>query len=127
MPTAALIERWHGKGRQLYAITPRFAITSTEEQLEAAGALLARASRLLHADASRREPQTRSRPSRRSFRAPSYTDVYDRFGLLGPRSLLGHCIHLGDDEMRACSRDSRSVAVFCPTSNLFIGSGPVRL
>ena len=45
-----------------------------------------------------------------------------RFGLLGPRSLLGHCIHLTDDEV-ALLRDTQSVAVFCPTSNLFIGSG----
>ena len=47
---------------------------------------------------------------------------YARFGLLGSRSLLGHCIHLTDDEV-ATLRDTRSVAVFCPTSNLFIGSG----
>ena len=55
---------------------------------------------------------------------PSYTAVYARGGLLGPRSLLGHCIHLDDSEL-ALLRDSRSVAVFCPTSNLFIGSGLV--
>ena len=53
---------------------------------------------------------------------PSYTAVYDRFGLLGPRSLMGHCIHLEDSEV-ALLRDTESVAVFCPTSNLFIGSG----
>ncbi len=53
---------------------------------------------------------------------PSYTAVYQRFGLLGPRSLMGHCIHLDDAEV-ALMRDTRSVAVFCPTSNLFIGSG----
>jgi guanine deaminase len=52
----------------------------------------------------------------------SYTAVYARFGLLGPRSLLGHCIHLGNHEI-SLLRNSRSVAVFCPTSNLFIGSG----
>ncbi|MEO1249940.1 MAG: amidohydrolase family protein, partial [Pseudomonadota bacterium] len=54
--------------------------------------------------------------------AKSYTDVYDRFGLLSPTSLFGHCIHLGEDE-RARLSESGSVAVFCPTSNLFIGSG----
>ena len=53
---------------------------------------------------------------------PSYTAVYARFGLLGPRSLMGHCIHLDDAEV-ALLRDTQSVAVFCPTSNLFIGSG----
>jgi guanine deaminase len=54
--------------------------------------------------------------------ARHYADVYDRFGLLGPRSLLGHCIHLADAERQRLS-ETRSVAVFCPTSNLFIGSG----
>ncbi|MGH6905860.1 MAG: amidohydrolase family protein, partial [Geminicoccaceae bacterium] len=48
--------------------------------------------------------------------------VYDRAGLLGPRSILGHCLHLADDELQRLS-DTRSVAAFCPTSNLFIGSG----
>ena len=57
-----------------------------------------------------------------SLNDPSYTAVYARFGLLGPRSLMGHCIHLADDEV-ALLRDSQAVAVFCPTSNLFIGSG----
>jgi guanine deaminase len=52
----------------------------------------------------------------------SYTAVYGRFGLLGPRSLFGHCIHLDHTEV-ALLRDTQSVAVFCPTSNLFIGSG----
>ncbi|GAB4226792.1 MAG: guanine deaminase [Kiloniellaceae bacterium] len=117
-----LIERWHGKGRQLYAVTPRFAITSTEAQLEAAGALL------------KEHPgcylQTHLSENRREIEAvhelfpwaESYTAVYDRFGLLGPRSLFGHCIHLSEAERRLLS-DSGSVAVFCPTSNLFIGSG----
>ena len=61
------------------------------------------------------------------FRAiASYTAVYARFGLLGPRSLFGHCIHLDDAEL-ALLRDSRSVAVFCPTSNLLHRQRPVRL
>lgn len=118
----ALIQRWHGKGRQLYAVTPRFAITSTEAQLEAAGALLKE-----HPDCYL---QTHLSENRREIEtmhglfpwAESYTQVYERFGLLGPRALFGHCIHLSDHERRLLS-DSRSVAVFCPTSNLFIGSG----
>ena len=117
-----LIKRWHGKGRQRYAVTPRFAITSTEEQLAELGALLAEFPTVLmqtHLAENLNEIAT----VRKLFpNDPSYTAVYDRFGLLGPRSLLGHCIHLGKDEI-ALLRDSRSVAVFCPTSNLFIGSG----
>ncbi|HEY9536739.1 MAG TPA: guanine deaminase [Kiloniellaceae bacterium] len=118
----ALIERWHGQGRQLYAVTPRFAITSSEAQLEAAGALLREHPDCYlqtHLSENRREIET----VRRLFPwAESYTAVYERFGLLGPRSLFGHCIHLGDDERRLLSGGG-SVAVFCPTSNLFIGSG----
>ncbi len=117
-----LIQRWHGKGRQLYAVTPRFAITSTEAQLEAAGALLKEFPGVYlqtHLSENRQEIET----VRRLFPwAESYTAVYERFGLLGPRSLFGHCIHLDEGE-RLLLSGSGSVAVFCPTSNLFIGSG----
>ena len=118
----ALIERWHGQGRQLYAVTPRFAVTSTEAQLEAAGTLLKEFPGCYlqtHLSENHREIET----VRALFPwAESYTGVYERFGLLGPRSVFGHCIHLGESERRLLS-DSRSVAAFCPTSNLFIGSG----
>jgi guanine deaminase len=117
-----LIRRWHGTGRQRYAVTPRFAITSTGEQLTAAGALLEEFPTVLmqtHLDENHNEIAT----VKALFpEDPSYTAVYGRCGLLGPRSLMGHCIHLDDDEV-ALMRDTRSVAVFCPTSNLFIGSG----
>jgi guanine deaminase len=117
-----LIRRWHGTGRQRYAVTPRFAITSTDEQLAAMGALLKEFPTVLmqtHLDENHNEIAT----VKRLFPDDSsYTAVYARFGLLGPRSLMGHCIHLDDSEV-ALLRDTRSVAVFCPTSNLFIGSG----
>ena len=117
-----LIRRWHGVGRQRYAVTPRFAITSTDEQLAAMGALLKEFPTVLmqtHLDENHNEIAT----VKRLFpNDASYTAVYARFGLLGPRSLMGHCIHLDDGEV-ALLRDTRSVAVFCPTSNLFIGSG----
>ncbi len=109
-------------GRQRYAVTPRFAITSTEAQLEAAGALL-REHPGVHMQTHLSENRDEIATVRRLFpTARDYTDVYDRFGLLGPTSLFGHCIHLSEEEMRRLS-DSGSVAVFCPTSNLFIGSG----
>jgi guanine deaminase len=118
----ALIRRWHGTGRQRYAVTPRFAITSTGEQLAAAGALLEEFPTVLmqtHLDENHNEIAT----VKGLFpEDASYTAVYGRFGLLGPRSLMGHCIHLDDSEV-ALMRDTRAVAVFCPTSNLFIGSG----
>ena len=117
-----LIERWHGRGRQHYAISPRFAVTSSDAQLEAAGALLAE-----HPDCYLQTHLSENHDEiatvRRLFPwAKSYTDVYDRFGLLGPRSIFGHCIHLDEPELERLSA-SRSVAAFCPTSNLFLGSG----
>lgn len=120
--SAALIARWQGRGRQHYAVTPRFAVTSSPAQLEAAGALLRAHPEVYlqtHLAENRREIET----VKALFpEAKSYTEVYDRFGLLGPRSLFGHCLHLEPAERRRLS-ESGSVAVFCPTSNLFIGSG----
>jgi guanine deaminase len=118
----ALIERWRGRGRLDYAITPRFAVTSTQAQLEAAGALAREFPQLYvqtHANENKAEI---ARVAALFPEAESYIDVYARAGLLGPRSVLGHCIHLRDSEVTALA-ESRSVAAFCPTSNLFLGSG----
>ncbi|WP_051341177.1 guanine deaminase [Azospirillum halopraeferens] len=117
-----LIARWHGRGRQRYAVTPRFAITSTPAQLDAAGALLKEFPDV-HLQTHLSENPDEIAAVRALFpAAASYTDVYDRHGLLGPRSLFGHCLHLEEAELRRLS-ETGSVAVFCPTSNLFIGSG----
>jgi guanine deaminase len=118
----ALIGRWHGRGRALYAISPRFAITSTPAQMEMAQALVAE-----HPDL---HMQTHLSENRDEIEftlslypeARDYLDVYERYGLLGPKSLFGHAIHLSDRETAAMA-ESGSVAVFCPTSNLFLGSG----
>ena len=118
----ALLRRWHGRGRQLYAVTPRFAFTSTDAQLEAAGAL-ARAHPTAYVQTHLAENHAEIAATKALFPwAPSYTGVYERFDLLGPRSLFGHCIHLEGDEVEMLAA-SGSVAVFCPTSNLFLGSG----
>ena len=118
----ALIERWHGVGRQRYAISPRFAITSSDGQLEAAGTLV-REHPDCYLQTHLSENHEEIRAARRLFpAAASYTDVYARFGLLGPRSIFGHCIHLDEAERRLLA-DSGSIAAFCPTSNLFLGSG----
>jgi guanine deaminase len=90
----ALIERWHGRGRIGYAITPRFAVTSSRTQLDAAGALLAE-----HPDCWLQTHLAENRDEIRTVaerfpEARDYLDVYDRAGLLGPRSLFGHAIHL---------------------------------
>ena len=118
----ALIRRWHGRGRQLYAVTPRFAITSSPAQLDAAGALL-REHPGAYLQTHLAENHAEIAATLKLYpEAASYTDLYRRHGLLGPRSLFGHCIHLDEAEMDLLAA-SGSVAVFCPTSNLFIGSG----
>ncbi|MHA6346299.1 guanine deaminase [Roseivivax sp. CAU 1761] len=118
----ALIERWHGRGRLGYAITPRFALTSSPAQLEAAGALAAE-----HPDC---HIQTHLSENRAEIAraaelypdAPDYLGIYEAFGLVRRNTLLGHAIHLTDREIGALAeRDARPV--FCPTSNLFLGSG----
>jgi len=117
-----LIRRWHGTGRQRFAVTPRFAITSTPAQLEQIRALYEEFPTVLLQTHLAENLQEIATVKRLFPDDPSYTAVYARFGLLGPRTLLGHCVHLDDAEV-ALLRDSKSVAVFCPTSNLFIGSG----
>ena len=118
----ALIERWHGKDRQLYAVTPRFAITSTAAQLEAAGALLAEGQGLyLQTHLSENQAEIDLALSLYPG-AEDYAGIYERYGLLGPRSLLGHCLHLSERERMRLAQ-SKAVAVLCPTSNLFLGSG----
>lgn len=120
--TSALIAAWHGKGRQHYAVTPRFAITSTPEQMEVAGALM-REHPDLHMQTHLSENHAEIAFTLELYpQARDYTDVYERYGLLGRRALFGHCIHLSEREADALA-ESGSVAVFCPTSNLFLGSG----
>ena len=117
-----LIARWHGRDRLLYAVTPRFAPTSTERQLELAGRLLDEHPGVYlqsHVAENRAEVAW----AKELFPwSRSYLDVYDRFGLLRERAVYGHCIHL-DDADRARMAATGAAISFCPTSNLFLGSG----
>jgi guanine deaminase len=118
----ALIQRWRRRGRLDYAITPRFAVTSTQAQLDAAGAL---AREFPHCYVQTHANENKAEIARVAALFPearSYIDVYEKAGLTGPRSVFGHCIHLQESEVAALA-ESRSVAAFCPTSNLFLGSG----
>jgi guanine deaminase len=120
--TRAVIAEWHGKGRNHVAITPRFAITSTPQQMEAAAAL-AREFPDLHIQTHLSENHDEIRYTCELYpEAIDYTDIYARYGLLGKKTLFGHCIHLSDREADAMS-EAGSIAVHCPTSNLFLGSG----
>jgi guanine deaminase len=117
-----LIERWHGKGRLHYAVTPRFAPTSTPEQLTLAGKLLGEYPDLYmhtHLSENRKEIEWVKAlfPERKG-----YLDVYDHYKLIGARSVFAHGVHLCDDECKRLAETGSAVA-FCPTSNLFLGSG----
>ena len=117
-----LLEKWHGVDRMSYVITPRFAPTSTPEQLEALGALWREHPEVLmqtHISEQHEEiawvqdlfPESRD-----------YLDVYERFGLAGKGALFGHAIHLTERE-RDKIKDMDASLIHCPTSNMFIGSG----
>ncbi|MGC1174700.1 guanine deaminase [Polaromonas sp.] len=120
--TEALISRWHGVDRLGYAITPRFVPSCSEAQLRGAGELAAK-----YADVWIQSHVAENRDEiawvRALYpRARSYLSVYEQFGLLRPRAVYAHCIHI-DDEDRALLRATGTAAAVSPTSNLFLGSG----
>lgn len=120
--TKQLIQKWHKHERLLYAVTPRFAITSTNEQLQLAGKLLAEFPDVyLHTHISENVDEVAF--VKELFpESKGYLDVYDRAGLVGERSVFAHGIHLTDPEFERLSQAQSAIA-FCPTSNLFLGSG----
>jgi guanine deaminase len=117
-----LIERWHGKGRLAYAVTPRFAPTSSDAQLAMAGRLLASRAGLYMQTHVAENPDEVRWVAELFPDARSYLDVYARHGLLNPRSVLAHGIWL-DDADRARLHSHGAQIAFCPSSNLFLGSG----
>lgn len=122
LDTEALITRWHGVDRLGYAITPRFVPSCSEAQLRGAGELAAR-----YADVWIQSHVAENRDEVAWVRelypqARSYLSVYEQFGLLRPRAVYAHCIHI-DDTDRALMRATGTAAAVSPTSNLFLGSG----
>lgn len=124
--STALIARWHGRGRQHYCVTPRFAPSCTQAQLDAAGTLL-REHDALFLQTHLCETTDEIAWVRELFpdRA-SYLDVYARSGLVGPRTVLGHAIHMSEEDFCTCHASGAAIA-HCPTSNGFLGSGLFRL
>ena len=118
----ALIERWHGNERLGYAITPRFALTSSDEQLQAAGRLAAEYPDVwIHTHLAENQDEV-EQIARQFPWSENYLDVYDHFGLLRERSVFAHCLHLTDGECRTMAAKG-GAAAHCPTSNMFLGSG----
>jgi guanine deaminase len=118
----ALIEKWHQVDRCIYAITPRFAPTSTPAQLEAAGELWKAYPDTLMQTHLAEDPKEVAWAADLFPDAPDYFGVYERFGLTGPGAIFGHAIHLTEREQTAISQSGSAIA-HCPTSNTFIGSG----
>ena len=120
--TEALIRQWHGVDRLGYAITPRFAPTSTDAQLRGAGELAARyPDTWVHSHVAENKDEVKW--ARELFpQARSYLEVYNGFGLMRERAVYAHCIHF-DDADRQLMRDTRTATAVSPTSNLFLGSG----
>lgn len=122
----ALIRRWHGHGRQLYAVTPRFAPSCSPAQLDAAAALLRQADGLFLQTHLAENPAEVEWVKALFPGSSSYLDVYEKAGLVGERSIFGHAIHLQEQDFCTCHRTGAALA-HCPTSNRFLGSGTFRL
>jgi guanine deaminase len=118
----ALAGKWHGTGRALYAVTPRFAPTSSEAQLEAAGALWAEYPDCVMQTHLSENHAEIAWAGELFPGCPDYLGVYEKYGLLGPRAIFGHAIHLTPREIDRLAGAGASVA-HCPTSNQFLGSG----
>jgi guanine deaminase len=117
-----LIEKWHGKGRLQYAVTPRFALTSSEEQLTQAGRLAREYPQVyIHTHLAENDREVAAVAERFPW-SRSYLGVYERFGLLRERAVFAHCLHLDDQDRRSMA-DRGAAMAFCPSSNLFLGSG----
>lgn len=118
----ALIEKWHNQDRLHYAITPRFAPTSSDEQLAAAGRLAKEyPDTYIHSHVAENKDEIEWVAKLFPW-SRSYLDVYDHFGLLRERSVYAHGIHLNAED-RHCMQQSGAALAFCPTSNTFLGSG----
>lgn len=122
----ALIERWHRRGRAEYAITPRFAPTSSVAQLEALGALAAEYPDMAIQSHLAETPGEIAWVKSLHPDSPHYTAVYQRYGLLRPRAVYGHGVHLADEELQLLYDSGASLA-HCPSSNAFLGSGSFDL
>lgn len=119
----ALIERWHNKGNLTYAITPRFAITSSPAQLEAAAALHKKyPSTTIQSHISENEAEV-ARVKELYPQASSYTELYNHYGLLNNRSIYGHGVLLSEQE-KQLFHDTGAAIAHCPTSNEFLGNKP---
>ena len=123
----ALIKRWHGRGLMRYAVSPRFSFSCSDELLEACGALGREADGLLITSHLNENANEIKLVADLFPWARDYLDSYERFRLVGSRSVFAHDIHVGESELRRLAEAGSAVA-HCPSSNAFLGSGlfPLR-
>tara|TARA_B100001027_G_C16262273_1_gene330070 strand:+ start:782 stop:2071 length:1290 start_codon:yes stop_codon:yes gene_type:complete len=121
-----LIEKWHNKNRSYYAITPRFAPTSSPEQLYSLGSLWSEYPDCVMQTHLSEQKEEIEWVQKLFPKSKSYLEVYDFFNLVKKNSIFGHCIHLKDREIGILKEKKSSIA-HCPTSNTFIGSGIFNL
>lgn len=117
----ALIERWHGRGRLRYAVTPRFSLSCTDPMLEACGALMQRGDLFFTSHINENPAEIQAVAALFAW-AHDYLDTYERHGLVGRSSVLAHDVHVTDDELGRLAAADASIA-HCPSSNAFLGSG----
>lgn len=120
--SANLIQKWHGKHRNLYALTPRFAPTSSPAQLHALGELAQQFQDVFIQTHLSENTQEVEWVAKLYPEHTSYLNVYEHYNMVRERSVFGHCLHLQEDEWAQLG-ESGATAAFCPTSNLFLGSG----
>ena len=122
-----LCRKWHGaaEGRLEYAFSPRFAVTCSERLMRGAAEMAQRFGAYIQTHLAENNEEI-EKVHNLHMAARDYTDVYEKCGLLTPRTMLGHCIHLSAREIDAIAAAQSSVA-HCPSSNLFLGSGLIKL
>ena len=122
-----LCRKWHGAadGRLEYAFSPRFAVTCSEKLMRSAGELAQRFGAYIQTHLAENQEEI-EKVHNLHMAARDYTDVYEKCGLLTPKTMLGHCIHLNAREIDAIAAAQSNIA-HCPTSNFFLGSGLLKL
>jgi guanine deaminase len=119
----ALMDRWHGRGRVRYAVTPRFSLSCSDAMMEACGSLLRDGAADLFFTSHVNENPAEIQAVGELFPwSRDYLDTYERFGLVGRRSVLAHNVHVSDDELARLAAADASIA-HCPSSNAFLASG----
>ncbi|PYJ85166.1 MAG: hypothetical protein DME70_10020 [Verrucomicrobia bacterium] len=122
-----LCRKWHGAadGRLEYAFSPRFAVTCSEKLMRSAGELAQRFGAYIQTHLAENQEEI-EKVRNLHMAARDYTDVYEKCGLLTPKTMLGHCIHLNTREIDTIAAAQSNIA-HCPTSNFFLGSGLLKL